>query len=78
MTQIEGRGQDIRRLLVEPAEHLGIPPRDPRRGIAEPVAIGILTDGDEEVPHGALDRGTVEGTDGTVIVEGHRRDVTHG
>src|SRR5262249_15196049 len=52
---VEYGAEDFLRMLPHPGKLLGIGPGDPARRAAEPVAVGILADGDEDLAHRALD-----------------------
>ncbi len=59
----EGRLQHALGRRVEAREGLGVGAGDPVRGVAEPLTVGVLTDGDEQLPHRRR---------GAVVVDRHR------
>ena len=62
--EVEGRGEDVARLLPQPGEDLRVGAGDARRGVPQPVAVRVLADADEQLTHGGLDpRGVVRRAD---------------
>ncbi len=55
MVRLEGRGQDLRRVDAEAGEELGIGAGDPGGRLAQPVAVGVLADGEEDLADRGLD-----------------------
>jgi len=55
VVRLEGDRQDLGRLDPQPGEQLRVRPRDPARRVAEPVAVRVLADGDQDLPYGGLD-----------------------
>ena len=49
---VEGRGEHLLRRLVQADRQLGVRPRDPLRGVAQALALGVLTDRDQQLPDG--------------------------
>ena len=50
----------LRRILVQPAEDLGVHLGDAPRRAQQAVAVGILADRDEDLAHGLLDPGEID------------------
>jgi hypothetical protein len=63
---LERRGEHVTRVDPEPGEQFRVRLRDPDRGAPQSVPVGILTDGDEDLPYGVFDPFEVNGLlDGT-------------
>src|ERR671910_1026382 len=60
VAELEGRRQDLGRILAQPPEHLLVGTGEPGRRVAESFARRILTDGDEQLPDRRLDANVVE------------------
>jgi hypothetical protein len=56
----ERRREHLPRVDPKPGEQLGVRPGDPRRRLAQAVAVGILTHGEQDLPHRLLDPGQVD------------------
>jgi hypothetical protein len=52
---LEGGREHLGRVDPEAGEEFRVGLGDPGRGLAQPVTIGILTDGDEDLPYRFLD-----------------------
>jgi hypothetical protein len=55
VVRLEGRGQDLGRVDAQAGEELGVGAGDPGGCLAQPVAVGILADGDEDLADRGLD-----------------------
>lgn len=55
MVRLEGRRQDLGRVDAQAGEELGVGAGDPGGRLAQPVAVGVLADGDEDLADGRLD-----------------------
>ena len=60
VAELERRRQDVGRVLTQAAEHLRVGAGEPRRGVAQAFAVGVLADGDEQLADGGLDPRMVE------------------
>src|SRR5690606_23001476 len=58
---VEGGAQVRLGVLREPGEELLVGARDAGRGLLEPLTVRVLPDGDQDLPHGGLDAGLVDG-----------------
>jgi hypothetical protein len=58
---LERGGQHLRRVDPQAGEQLSVRPGDPGRGLAQPVAVGVLADRDQDLPHRLLDAHEVDG-----------------
>jgi hypothetical protein len=58
---LEARLHDRRRVHAQAGEELRVRPRHPGRRLAQPVAIGVLAEGDEDLPYRRLDPLEVNG-----------------
>ncbi|MBB5871242.1 hypothetical protein F4553_004621 [Allocatelliglobosispora scoriae] len=61
MICLERRTQDLGGIDPQTGEELGIGAGDPGRGLGEPVPIGVLADGDEDLANRSLDARQVNG-----------------
>jgi hypothetical protein len=52
---LERRGEDLVRIDPEASEELGVRAGHPGRRLAQPVAVGVLTDREKDLPDGAFD-----------------------
>ncbi|GIG73757.1 hypothetical protein Pfl04_21610 [Planosporangium flavigriseum] len=52
---LERRGEHLSRVDPQAGEELGVRPRDPGRRTAQAVAVGVLADGDQDLPDSGLD-----------------------
>ena len=59
VVQVEGGGQDFRRVVVQPGEHFGVGLGHPLRGVQEAAAVRVLADGQEDLADSRLDPGLV-------------------
>jgi len=57
---LERRGEDPVRIDPQASEELGVGAGHPGRRLAQPVAVGVLTDRDEDLPDGAFDPGQID------------------
>jgi hypothetical protein len=55
VVRLEGRGQDLGRVDAQAGEELCVGAGDPGGCLAQPVAVGILADGDEDLADRGLD-----------------------
>ena len=60
VVRVEDGGEHVLRALPQPGELLGVGPRDPRRGVAQAVALRILADREQDLPDRALDARQIE------------------
>src|SRR6202040_3817254 len=60
VVRVEDGGEHVLRALPQPGELFGVGPRDPGRGVAQAVALRVLTDGEQDLPDRALDARQVE------------------
>src|SRR5690348_9546405 len=60
VVRVEDGGEHVLRALPQPGELLGVGPRDPRRGVAQAVALRVLADREQDLPDRALDARQVE------------------
>ena len=59
---VEGGVEHLVGICEQSAEHLAVGARDPRRGVAQPLTLGVLADGDQQFPYGRLGPGLIEGS----------------
>ena len=64
MSGIERRLQVGGRVLVEPGHRLGVHPSDAGGRAEQPVALGILADGQQDLADGGFDAGQIDGAHG--------------
>jgi len=74
VAEVEGRGEDVLRLLPEAREYLLVRPGDPGRGLQQTLAVRVLAHREEQLADGVLGPLLVEGPDGGRTVERHRVD----
>ena len=76
VTEVEGRRQDVLRGHAQAAEDLLVGPRYPGRSVKQPLAIGVLAYGDEQLAHRSLRALPIEGAQRRwLTIEGNRGDL---
>jgi hypothetical protein len=58
---LEHGGEHLRRIDPQAGEQFGVGARNPGRRAAQAVTVGILTDGEQDLPDGGLDARQVDG-----------------